>query len=145
MRTLALDAVFLQLDPLVKNWAISLLKHQETHGADQSFNLLVWGISCQNKINAGLARIPTENDPVYEQWQEVQSILRPHNLILELFRELCVNKKTITPLEWNERVSKILMENGAATIRLAKINSVLMRLNYGKMVSYSVMAIGYLH
>ena len=112
MRTLALDAVFLQLDPLVKNWAISLLKHQETHGADQSFNLLVWGISCQNKINAGLARIPTENDPVYEQWQEVQSILRPHNLILELFRELCVNQKTITPLEWNERVSKILMENG---------------------------------
>jgi hypothetical protein len=108
----ALNSVFERLDPLVKNWAIALREHEKIHGADQSFNLLVWGKSCQIKIDAGLARVPNEGEEQYELWQDVQSILHPQDLIIQLFKEIIVDKKEIHAWEWNDRVSKILMDNG---------------------------------
>ena len=111
-----LESIYKRLDPLVKNWAIALLEHEKIHGSAESFNLLVWGHYSKTRIDAGLAREPTKDDVAYQSWQDVQSILKPEIPINDLFHELFGNVSAkhhlIKQWEFNQRVSKILMDNG---------------------------------
>lgn len=113
---IVLESIYKRLDPLVKNWAIALLEHEKIHGSAESFNLLVWGHYNKTQIDAGLAREPTKDDVIYQLWQDVQSILKleiPINdLFLELFCNISVKHHLIKEWEFNQRVSKILMDNG---------------------------------